>query len=155
MIDRDELLEHYHKMRAALVAAVEGLSDAQLSEPSLDGWSVKDHLTHLAAWDEIRASEIERISAGHATAWRMKPEHEEAINAVLHELRGGLSVEQAKWESAASHQRVLDAIASATEHTIRAILPNLLSLRGRAARSRDAGDVPRSSMTNFSTVPHS
>ena len=69
--DRDALLAHFHQMRAALLAAIEGLNDAQMVEPSLDGWSVKDHLAHLALWDDLRASEVERISAGHQTSWHM------------------------------------------------------------------------------------
>lgn len=69
--DRDALLDHYRKTRADLLAAIDGLGDEAMSEPSLDGWSVKDHLLHLASWDDIRAQEVARISAGHDSAWRM------------------------------------------------------------------------------------
>src|SRR2546423_8722145 len=112
--DRDELLQHYLQMRQDLLSAIEGLSDAQMSEPSIDGWSVKDHLAHLALWDDIRASEVLRISAGHESAWRMTGGQDEAFNAMAHDLRVGLSVEQARWELAQSRQRLLDAISSAT-----------------------------------------
>jgi hypothetical protein len=30
-------------------------------EPTIDGWSVKDHLAHMAFWDDLRAADIERI----------------------------------------------------------------------------------------------
>ncbi|MEX0750638.1 MAG: maleylpyruvate isomerase N-terminal domain-containing protein [Dehalococcoidia bacterium] len=66
--DKDELLQHYRCTREELIAAIGGLSDELLTEPSLDGWSVKDHLAHLATWDEIRAQEVARISAGHDSA---------------------------------------------------------------------------------------
>ena len=69
--DRDALLQHYRQMREALLSAIRGLGDESMAEPSLDGWAVKDHLTHLALWDDIRASEVARISAGHDSAWRM------------------------------------------------------------------------------------
>ena len=62
--DRDALLQHYRKMREELLSAIEGLSDELMTERSLDGWSVKDHLAHIAAWDDVRAAEVERISAG-------------------------------------------------------------------------------------------
>ena len=39
--ERDALLTHYRQMRDALLAMIESLSDAQMIEPSLDGWSVK------------------------------------------------------------------------------------------------------------------
>jgi uncharacterized damage-inducible protein DinB len=112
---RERLLAHYRETRAGLVAAIEGLSDEALSEQSVDGWSVKDHLLHIAFWDDIRASEVERISAGHASAWRMNGTDDDAINTVAHKLRSSLSAEQAKWELERSRERLLEAISRATE----------------------------------------
>jgi hypothetical protein len=63
--DRDDLLAHYRRSRAELLDAIAGLSEAQMTERTLDGWSVKDHLLHLALWDDVRAAEVVRISAGH------------------------------------------------------------------------------------------
>ncbi|TAK63259.1 MAG: ClbS/DfsB family four-helix bundle protein [Dehalococcoidia bacterium] len=111
--DRDGLLQHFRDMRAELLAAIEGLSDDQVSDPSLDGWSVKDHLLHLAAWDELRAAEVARISAGHASAWRLSGEQEDAYNALIYARRRDLSARQARWELEASHRQLLDAIAAA------------------------------------------
>ena len=113
--DRDDLLRHYRQMREELLAVIEGLSDEALSEPSLDGWSVKDHMLHLALWDEIRASEVRRIAAGYETAWRTHGELDESINQIVHEVRQTLSVEQAKWELASSREALLQAIAFAGE----------------------------------------
>jgi hypothetical protein len=76
---------------------------------------VKDHLVHLALWDDVRASEVTRISAGYESAWRMSGGQDEAYNALGHGLRVGLSLEQARWELATSRERLLEAIASATE----------------------------------------
>ena len=112
--DRDALLRHYRQMREELLSAIDGLSDEVLTEPSLDGWSVKDHLAHLALWDDVRAGEVARISAGHDSAWRMTDEQGEAYNGLGYALRRDLSLEQVRWELAASQQRLLDAIASAT-----------------------------------------
>ena len=75
---------------------------------------MKDHLAHLALWDDIRASEVVRISAGHDSAWRMTPEQDPAFNALGHALRRDLSLDQVRWELATSGQRLLDAIAAAT-----------------------------------------
>jgi len=112
--DRDALLRHYRQMRDDLLAAIGGLGDEQMTERSLDGWSVKDHLAHLALWDDVRASEVTRISAGHDSAWRMTGEQDAAYNALGYALRQDLSLEQVRWELATSSQRLLDAIASAT-----------------------------------------
>ncbi len=112
--DRDALLRHYREMREDLLSAIEGLSDELMTERSLDGWSVKDHLAHLALWDDVRASEVVRISAGHESAWRMNGEQDAAHSTLGHDLRLNLSLDQVRWELAISRQRLLDAIASAT-----------------------------------------
>ena len=112
--DKHALVQQYRQARDALLKAIDGLTDEQLTEQSLDGWSVKDHLAHLALWDDVRASEVARISAGHASAWRMTEEQDVAYNAMGYALRLNLSVDQIKWELAASRQKLLDAIASAT-----------------------------------------
>lgn len=65
--DREALLQHYREMREALLSAIDGLSDESMAEPTLDGWSIKDHLAHIALWDDIRTSEVTRISTGHTT----------------------------------------------------------------------------------------
>lgn len=120
--DREELLKHYLRTREELLSAIDGLSDDLLTEPSIDGWSVKDHLTHLAVWDEIRAAEVVRISAGHNSAWRMTGEQGDAYNALAHDVRRGLSLAQVRWELETSRQRLLDAISSATPRGLDASL---------------------------------
>lgn len=47
--DRDGLLQHYRRMREEFRSVIDGLSDELMADPSIDGWSVKDHLLHLAA----------------------------------------------------------------------------------------------------------
>jgi len=120
--DRQALLEYYRKSRADLLAAIDGLSDEQMVDPVLDGWSVKDHLAHLAVWDELRAAEVERISAGYESAWRMTDEQAEAYNEMATPLRRSLSLEQVRWELAGTRQRLLDAISRATPRGLDASL---------------------------------
>ena len=128
--DRDGLLQHYRQMREELLSAIDGLSDELMTEPSLDSWSVKDHLAHLALWDDIRASEMVRISAGYDSAWPgMTGDQVEAYNALINELRLPLSLDQVRWELATSRQRVLDAIFSATARGLDASLYREAGLR--------------------------
>ncbi len=112
--DKKALLQHYRESRTELLAALDGLSDELMTEPALDGWSVKDHLAHLALWDDMRASEVARMSAGHVSAWRATEEQVGAYNALGYELRRGLSLEQVRWELEDSRRRLLDAIMAAT-----------------------------------------
>lgn len=125
--NREELIRYYQATRADLLAAVDGLSDDILSTPSLDGWSVANHFAHLAFWDDIRASEVQLISAGHGTAWRMSHEHDDELNVMAHEMRRDLSLHQSKWELSTSRQRLLDAISGAIE---RAMDPELYGEAG-------------------------
>jgi hypothetical protein len=92
--DRDTLTEHYQRMREELLSAIDGLAEEQLTERSLDGWSVKDHLAHLSLWDDVRASEVVRISAGHDSAWRMSDDQDATYSSLGFDLRVALSIDQ-------------------------------------------------------------
>jgi uncharacterized damage-inducible protein DinB len=116
--DRDELLRHYRESRVKLLAAIDGLTDEQMSEPTIDGWAVKDHLAHLALWDDIRADEVERISAGHESAWKMTETQDEDLNSTGYELRRTMSAAQARWELERSRRKLLDAITAATPRAL-------------------------------------
>ncbi len=73
--DRDQLLLEMDTARARLSEAIAGLSEEQTSRPDLDVWSVKDHLTHLTLWHELRFFELSRIARGGRAGF---PETDEA-----------------------------------------------------------------------------
>jgi uncharacterized damage-inducible protein DinB len=112
-VTRESLLEHYRTMRAALMASIEELSDAQLQETTIDGWSVKDNLAHIAFWDDLRADEVTRISAGHQSVLRMTEQQDHDLNEMMYELRRGLTLSQVMWELQHSGERLLAAIEAA------------------------------------------
>lgn len=125
--DKQALVRHFRDMRRDLLATIEGLTDNQLTEPTLDGWSVKDHLAHLALWDDLRWSEVVRISAGHESAWRMAEGQDGIYSELAFGLRKHLSLAQVRWELDTSHRRLIDALSGATERGLDA------SLYGEAA----------------------
>lgn len=110
---RESLFQHYHDVRSQLTGSIAGLGDGQMTETTLDGWSVKDNLAHIAAWDDLRADEVIRISAGHASVLKMSHDQDETLNTLCYDLRLGLSLPQALWELEHSRRRLLDAIAAA------------------------------------------
>jgi DinB superfamily len=116
--DREDLLRHYRVSRVMMLAAIDGLTDEQMSETTIDGWAVKDHLAHLALWDDIRAAEVARISAGFESAWKMTERQDEEHNATGYELRRSMSAAQARWELEQSRRRLLDAITAATPEAL-------------------------------------
>lgn len=113
--NRETLIRHYLEMRQALLAVVDALPPEALTVGVVDGWTVADHLSHLAAWDELRASEVVRISAGYESICRMDETQGDVYSTLMHALRRPLSMEQVRWELDQSHRRLLDAIASATD----------------------------------------
>ena len=129
--DKEALLRSYNEMRRDLLAAVDGLSDALMIEPSIDGWSVKDHLAHIALWDDLRAAEVERISAGNETAWRMTGEQDAVYNQMAYEMRRNLSLDQVRWEFETSRQRLIDALSAATP---RGLEPSLYGEAGLVSK---------------------
>ena len=116
--DREDLLQHYRTSRERMGRAIDGLTDEQLSEHSLDGWALKDHLAHLAVWDDMRAAEVERISAGHESAWTMTDQQDDDLNAMTYEMRRSLSAAQARWELENSRRKLLEAIEKATPEAL-------------------------------------
>jgi len=112
--DRDRLVAAYREMRAEFFAAIEGLSGAQMTERTHNGWSVKDHMAHITFWDEVRASEVARISAGLDSAWRLTSEEDEMLNAMVTRARWDHSLEQVQREFTESKQLFLDALSRAT-----------------------------------------
>src|SRR6476659_6259846 len=48
--NKAELIERIESARAELERLIAPLSEEQLTRPGPEGWSIKDHLAHLALW---------------------------------------------------------------------------------------------------------
>ena len=72
--ERRAVLAAFEASQAAILAAIDGLAEAQLTERSIDGWSVKDHLAHLAQWHELRWLDLTRLAAGYESAVNSTPD---------------------------------------------------------------------------------
>ena len=131
--DKEDLLRRYRESRDTLLDAIEGLSEEEMSEPSIDGWAVKDHLAHLALWDDLRAAEVERISAGHQSAWRMTEQQDDALNEMGYVVRRSMTAPQAKWEFEMARQRLIDAITNCTPRALDASLYGAAGLKSEHA----------------------
>ena len=69
-------------------------------------------------WDDIRAAEVNRISAGFDSAWNMPEEVEDRLNESGYVQRRSMSAAQTKWELASSRRKLLDAIAGCTPRAL-------------------------------------
>lgn len=62
---RAELLERIHTRHADMAQFLRQLTPAQLTAPELDGgWSVKDSLAHIAAWESMLFDEVDKYRRG-------------------------------------------------------------------------------------------
>ena len=70
---RDELLAALEAARARLDAALEGLTEAELTRPGTVGdWSIKDLMAHVTAWDVDLLTNLGQAKRGQKpgrTAW--------------------------------------------------------------------------------------
>ncbi len=85
--DKAELIERIRRSRSALEATIGRLSDAQLVAPRPpDGWAVKDHLLHIAAWERS----LEALLQGRPRYAAMNVDEqtylrsEDALNALIY-----------------------------------------------------------------------
>src|SRR5262249_15641103 len=64
--DKADLMARIPPARAALEEIIRPLSETQLSQPGPDGgWAVKDHLAHVATWEQMLCAHL-RDSSDHA-----------------------------------------------------------------------------------------
>lgn len=116
LTERNQLLLEIDTAGARIKDVVDRLTEEQMSRPDLDGWSVKDHLTHLTLWHEMRYFEICRVSRGGRAGF---PETDEAgiqhINQQFAENRRVLSSEQVLEDLDFARAMVRSAVFAAPE----------------------------------------
>jgi hypothetical protein len=109
-VDRQELVQITQASRRALEDQLVGLGDAQLTEPALDdGWSVKDVLAHVSAWERMFIGWIEALMRGE------KPDRPEffsqewtdTVNARVYKENRERSLADVRAESQQSYEAIL------------------------------------------------
>ena len=114
---RQEIIDTYRQMRAGLTAALDGLSEAQMLDRSLGEWCVKDILAHIAMWDELRVTEIERVAAGGRSVF-LDMHDSDAFNDAVAAMRWDVPLTQVRWEFDYTRRRLLEAIERAPASAI-------------------------------------
>ncbi len=107
---KDELLAAIRRDRALLDTLVAGLDEAQMLDPALDGgWSVKDALAHIAAWERLCTSWLDAIARGETPA-RSEVQDVNATNARFYEQARATALADVMTESARSYQAIVEAV---------------------------------------------
>jgi hypothetical protein len=107
---KTELVANIRRDRAALDALLGEIDDARTLEPSLDaGWSVKDVLAHISAWERACTGWLETVARG-ATPERPEVRDVDATNAGYYERAKDAPLAEVAAESAASYDALLAAV---------------------------------------------
>jgi len=128
------------RSRELLLQAVEGLSEDQMSRPEIDGWSVKDHLTHLTVWDEMRFFEISRIARGGQFGFP-PTEDIDWYNEPMAANRRQLSLSQVLTDMAFARDMVLQAVALCPEERLDQSLYGEIGIEGGAGHDRVHAEI--------------
>ena len=111
MGDREQLLARAEKARRGFLAAVEGLTEEQMTKPAIGEWSIKDLLCHVASYEEIALPDFQRVARGDAPALAtFDLKRVDEFNAMIMSLRRHFSLEQAWRELDISRRLLLEAI---------------------------------------------
>lgn len=95
-----------------LQQAFEGIPESRMSETGVCGeWSAKDLLGHIAFWDDMSVAALEAQAAGTPIG---SVEYQ-ALNDESAAERSGWSIDQARKEIEAAHERRLNALSKHPE----------------------------------------
>ncbi|MEO8458630.1 MAG: DinB family protein [Chloroflexota bacterium] len=111
---RDKVVEDLRNAASLIDEAVDGLTEEQASARTMDGWSVKDHLTHLTIWHEMRFFEISRVGRQGSSLTPNFPDID-AFNDVLGSMRRELPLSQVMGDLDFAREMVMRAVADCPE----------------------------------------
>jgi uncharacterized protein (TIGR03083 family) len=120
----ESLLHEIESRWRDLSAAARGLSEDEMLLPgAVGGWSVKDVLAHIAAWEQEGARRIDEIVRGNGAvlAWPNRDE-ENAFNAAAIEESAAKSLDEVVKRLEEAHRDFMDMLASFGEEVMLAEL---------------------------------
>lgn len=116
--NKRQLAEVTRASRRALEAEIALLTDAQLLEPGVtDGWSIKDALAHISAWERMFISWLDALMRGERPdrPANMTEEWVNDTNARIHAEHRDDTLDDVRAESLASHEAILALIDRLSE----------------------------------------
>ncbi|HEX5418050.1 MAG TPA: ClbS/DfsB family four-helix bundle protein [Chloroflexota bacterium] len=135
---KSQLDEKIASSWARLQSLVDGKDEDGLQAPLANGWSIKDHLAHVAAWEKVLIARLERqdfyaaIGVSRAEVKAVEAStggsRVDAINAVVQRQSHDRSLADVLADARATHARALAALAPLTDfdllRTNRTFVPN-------------------------------
>jgi uncharacterized protein (TIGR03083 family) len=106
-----ELMLRIQREWTALQRAIDGLSEAQMSVPDAGGWSIKDNLAHLTAWENFMRQHYLHHLPPHEVMGideeTFKQADETGLNAIIFQRNQARSLADVLTELRRSHEQVL------------------------------------------------
>ena len=110
-MNKDELLNAIKRDRAALEALVARVPDGRMTEPALvGGWSVKDVLAHITAWEQLALKWIKENKREELTWGENNDEQVNTLNAKLYAENLDRPLKEVREQSKHSYEQVLAAV---------------------------------------------
>lgn len=116
---KNQLLAAIRTDRAALDTLVNGIDDARMGRASPHGgWSVKHHLSHIAAWERMIVAHLHDRSA-HTYACMTPAQYVAAsldeLNARLYQMHADDALADVRREFGEAHQAIVDFLEAMPE----------------------------------------
>jgi len=116
---KSELLEDIESTWPALNAALDRLTEAQMTTlRDAQGWTVKDHLVHLAAWERSVVFFLQgqpRHAGLGVDEKSYLNENDDRINAIIYQQRNGLPLAEALGQFRKVHQELMNLVQPLTD----------------------------------------
>jgi hypothetical protein len=118
---KDELLRRIRAGYSAIEETLSPLSDDQLARPGPEGWAIKDHLAHLAIWEQGISALLQRRP--RFTAMGVQEAHDqgksnEDYNELIYHRYAALSPAEAFDLFRSSHRELVQLIESLSEEEL-------------------------------------
>ncbi len=118
-LNKSQLLDLIHHSRTELEQTVNGLTEAQLAAPGPEGgWSVKDHLVHLMAWENSMVYLLNRrarhLGLGVDEATYLGGD-DDVINAAIQAKHADRPPAEILADWRATHQQLLETLNRLTD----------------------------------------
>lgn len=119
--DKTELLGRIRRSRAALEETLSSLSEEQLTRSGPSGWSIKDHLAHLATWElgivELlhRRPRFAAMLVGEAV---YQDKSEDEINELIYRRHAGLPPAEVMEKFQSVHRQMMATLEAMSEEDL-------------------------------------
>jgi len=130
---REGFYEALTSTRKKLRRVIEGLTPEQMTSPIVDGWSVKDMLTHISSWDELMAQDFRRMAHGHQPVlMHFAPDKTDEWNNATMSMRLRLPLDQVLAEMESSRGEMIASLDALGDDAFTSgFVPTVLGVCGR------------------------